>query len=199
MNHYPHFSHKRAFTLLELLVVIAIIGIMATAGAVSLGSGSQSLQGASSIVSSIFGQARTEAIMRGTPVRVIVDTVYNSSRPDNYRRRVALVASADGGSTWQQIGRWTLIPGQAFFNAEMSRPNGTMSLAGLPGAGSGTYGYYEFLPNGQAASRGQVVLSAGTVVAGNFQERSPGSRSGFFIHKLGKPTFFADPASIPAP
>ncbi len=138
--------------------------------------------------------------MRGVPVRVIVDSSYNAARPENFRRRVSLVATTDGGATWQQVGRWITLPGQAFFSPELSKPNGQITIPGLPGgSASAIYAYYEFNPAGQASAPGQFVLANGSVVNGSFVERSQENRSGFYIHRLGKPVFFADASSIPQP
>jgi prepilin-type N-terminal cleavage/methylation domain-containing protein len=197
-SHAPR--RVRAFSLIELLVVIAILGVMAAAGTVALSNGSKSVAGAASAASTMMGLARTEAIMRRVPARLIVDTAYNSALPDNFRRRMTVVVSNDGGTTWEQVARWQTLPGSAFYNAELSKVHGQMTIAGLPGAtGSATYDYFEFQPNGQATARAQFVVSRGVAPGGTFQETSATDRSGFFVHKLGKQTFFADPAQIPAP
>ncbi len=193
--------NKVGFSLIELLIVMAILGVMAAAGAMALGGSSKSLQGAAAAASSFFGLARTEAILRGSPVRLIIDTTYDSARPDNYRRRMTIVGTTNGGATWdQQIARWTTLPGTAFFNSDMSKPHGKVAIPGLAGAGSGSiFDYYEFNPNGQASGSAQFVISSGAVNGGMFQERDATSRYGFFIHKMGKQTFFADSGSIPTP
>ncbi len=197
----PKHSRLSGFSLIELLVVIALIGIMAAAGAVALSGSSKSLQGAASAASSMFGLARTEAILRRVPVRLIIDTSYNAAKPENYRRRMTIVSSTNGGTSWdQQIAKWTTLPANAFFNSDMSKTHGQVSISGLPGtSGAGSYDYYEFNPNGQASSRAQFVISSGSLNGMVFQERDANSRYGFFIHKMGKQTFFADASSIPQP
>lgn len=189
-----------AFSLIELLVVMAILGIMAVAGASALGGGTKSLQGAAAAASSFFGLARTEAILRGTPVRLIVDTIYNPAKPEHFRRRMTIVNSTNGGTSWEQISKWTTLPANAFFSTDMSKTHGQVSITGLAGTtGAGSYEYYEFTPNGQAPARAQFVVSSGSVAGGAFTERNADSRYGFFIHKLGKQTFFQDAGSIPQP
>jgi len=189
-----------AFSLIELLVVIAILGIMAAAGSVALTGSSKSLAGAASAASSVFGLARTEAIMRRVSARVIVDTVYDPAKPDNYLRRMAVVVRNEAGTGWEQVSRWTQLPGDAFYNRDASRKHDSESIPGLSGgAAPGPYEYFEFTPNGQAAGRAQFVLSKGMVRGGNFQEAGAQSRAGFFLHKMGKTTFFTDPAEIPSP
>ncbi len=189
-----------AFSLIELLVVVAIIGVMAAAGSVALTGNSGSLSGAASAASTLFGLARTEAIMRRVPARVIVDTVYDPAKPDNYLRRLAVVVQNEGGNGWEQVSRWTLLPGKAFYNKDASRKHSTVTITGLAGgASAGPYEYFEFSPNGQAAGRAQFVLSKGSVLGGTFQETGSESRAGFYLHKMGKPTFFADASEIPTP
>ncbi len=155
---------QRAFSLIELLVVIAILGIMATAGSVALNGNSQSISGAASAASTLFGLARTEAIMRRVPARVIVDTAYDPAKPDNYLRRLAVVVQNEAGNGWEQVSRWTPLPGKAFYNKDASRKHNTDTIPRLAGgAAAGPYEYFEFSPNGQAAGRAQFVLSKGTV------------------------------------
>lgn len=192
--------HSPAFSLIELLVVVAILGIMAAAGSAALTGSSKSLSGATSAASTLFGLARTEAIMRRVPARVIVDTVYDPANPDNYLRRMTVVVRNEAGSGWEQVSRWTQLPGNAFYNKDASRNHDSDMFPGLAGgAGSGPYVYFEFSPNGQAVGRAQFVLSNGSVRGGEFQESGNESRRGFFLHKMGKPTFFADASEIPTP
>jgi prepilin-type N-terminal cleavage/methylation domain-containing protein len=189
-----------AFSLIELLVVVAILGIMAAASSVALTGSSKSLSGAASAASTLFGLARTEAIMRRVPARVIVDTVYDPAKPDNYLRRIAVVVRNDAGNGWEQVSRWTPLPGKAFYNKDVSRKHDSETISGLAGgAAAGPYEFFEFSPNGQAAGRAQFVLSTGKVEGGTFQETGSESRAGFYLHKMGKPTFFTDPSEIPTP
>lgn len=189
-----------AFSLIELLVVIAVLGIMAAVGSAALTGSSRSLSGATSAASTLFGLARTEAIMRRVPARVIVDTVYDPAKPDNYLRRIAVVVRNEAGNGWEQVSRWTQLPGNAFYNKDASRKHSAETITGLAGgAAAGPYEYFEFNPNGQAAGRAQFVVSKGTLQGGVFQEAGSESRAGFFLHKMGKPTFFSDPAEIPTP
>lgn len=71
-----HFSSVRPFLLIELLVLVAVIGVWA-AGGLSLFSGSSgSMSEAALVASSIFVMARTKAVVRRMPTRVIVDRVF---------------------------------------------------------------------------------------------------------------------------
>ncbi len=196
----PSRSLRSAFSLIELLVVMAIIGILAAAGSVALSGNTKSIQGSAMAASTLFGLARTEAILRNEDVLVLVDTSYNSARPENYLRRMTLVTSTNNGATYEQISRWTTLPDKAFYNVAASGlTNAPISVPNLPGAtGSGPYSWYRFKPNGQT-DRAKFVLSTGSVVGGTFQETGESFRSGFQLHKFGKQTFYADASSIPQP
>jgi len=185
-------SSRSAFSLLELLVVIAIIAIMAAAGAMALGgSGGRSLNGAASVASSVFTQARTEAIMRRVPVRVIVDADNTSQKPDSYLRRMAVIYSTNSGTNWDAAAKWVTLPANAGFNTNKSTQQ-SMTNSGLPGAfGAKTFYYYQFEPNGQMITSSQFVVSPS--VGGTNQ------LYGFKIHRMGKMTFFDNPNDILAP
>jgi prepilin-type N-terminal cleavage/methylation domain-containing protein len=203
-------SHPRAaFTLIELLVVIAILAIMAVAGAMALGGSSgKSLKGSAAVASSIFGLARTEAIMRRIPVRVIVDA---DPASQNYLKRLAAIAPAmtAGNPDWSsvtQIAKWQSLPANAYFNAANSTQN-TMTGGGLPG--TSRFFYFQFEPNGQMApfqnSNGQkvsifqFVISPGVVNNGSFQETGTNQRYGFKVFRMGNIAFFDDPGTISPP
>jgi len=186
-----------AFSLIELLVVIGIIAIMATAGVVALGGGSKSVQSAATAASSVFSMARTEAILRRVPVRVIVDTSYNAAKPDDYLRRIAVVAKKEDTTDWEPISQWMRLPANAFFNPDVSKRYGSGSMTGVGGNGT-SFAYFEFLPNGQASSpRAQFIVTRGALAGDQFSELGTANRSGFVVHKLGRMTFFNDPADIP--
>ncbi len=190
-----HRTLNAAFSLLELLVVIAIMAIIAGAGVVALGgAGGRSPQGAASIASSVFNLARTEAIMRGTDTLVLVDTTYDSAKPDNFLRRMTVT-----DTTGKLLTRWTTLPSGAYFNQSLSAA-GTTNFSGNPQL-PGTCAYFKFKSNGQidnpAAAR--FIVSPGSVTGGTFQEIGTNKRYGFKIHKMGKLTFFEDPASITSP
>ena len=191
----PPSNGHSAFTLIELLVVITIIGIMAVAGAAALGGNSKSLQGATAAASTVFGLARTEAILKNSDVLVLVDTSYNPAKPENYLRRMTVVTT-----NGTQIAKWTTLPGNAYFNEQWSTKTNSTNVSNLPGAaGSGPYKFYKFKANGQADGHAQFVLSTGTLSGGAFTTNANSTLYGFYIHKMGKHTFFTDPASIPQP
>jgi prepilin-type N-terminal cleavage/methylation domain-containing protein len=180
------------FSLIELLVVIGIIAIMAAAGAMALGGGGgKSLGGSAAVASSVFTLARTEAIMRRVPVRVIVDADNTSQKPENFLRRMAVIYSTNSGTNWDAASKWTMLPGDASFHTVKSTKQ-SMTYGGLPGAfGAKTFYYYQFEPNGQMNPASQFVVSPS--VGGTDR------LYGFKIHRMGKMTFFDSPADIPDP
>ncbi|MDX6766460.1 MAG: prepilin-type N-terminal cleavage/methylation domain-containing protein [Candidatus Methylacidiphilales bacterium] len=221
MKKNKHFSKRNsAFSLVELLVVMAIITVMAGVGMAVFRGGTASSGGreASTIAYSLFNAARTEAILRQSPARVIVDTVYNSGRPENYLRRIsiaalrsredttnpAVVLDADGNtdpaiaSNWSQIQKWVFLSQGVYYDADYSKPTGTMDIT-FAGSGAPTsgYDYYEFSANGRASDL-QFVVSPGLLVGTQFKVKNEGQlRYGFVVHLLGRMSFFPDVASIP--
>jgi len=193
MKTHPLPSAQSAFSLVELLTVIGIIAVLTSLGAVALRDGGHSVQSAANAASSLFSLARTEAILRVTEVRVVVDTNFEASQPDHFLRRVAVVARSDKGN-WEMISRWTVLPGNAFFHRELSESHGSEPM---PGVGTGTLDYFAFRPNGQAVGpRGQFIVTRGEQQDGVFHEHGESNRSGFFVHRLGRLSFFPSPSEI---
>jgi prepilin-type N-terminal cleavage/methylation domain-containing protein len=186
-------SSPRAFSLVELLVVIGVVAILSAIGAVAMRDGGQSVQSAANAASSLFSLARTEAILRRTEVRVVVDTNYQPSQPQNFLRRVGVAARREDGN-WEMISRWTSLPGNAFFHRDLSASHG---VEAMPGLGTGSLDYFAFRPNGQAAGpRSQFVVAGGEQNGGVFLEHGDNNRSGFFVHRLGRISFFQSPSEI---
>ncbi len=186
-----HRNSESAFSLIELLVVIAIIAILAGLGGMALGgAGGRAPQSAAVMASSVFNLARTEAIMRGEDMLVIVDIT--STNADNFLRRMSV-----HDTSTNLRAPWSTLPSPAFFNQSSSSPLGTTNLT--IGGKSGTYAFYRFKSNGQLDHSGgtaRFVVSPGAVVGGTFEVTGTNKSYGFVIHKLGKLTFIDDPASI---
>jgi prepilin-type N-terminal cleavage/methylation domain-containing protein len=219
MKKAPRSLSPKGFTLIELLVVMAIITVMAGLGMAVFRGGTASGGGreGSTIAYTLFNAARTEAILRQSTARVIVDTAYQSSRPGNYLRRISIAAlrspddtttpsvvlDADGNtdpaiaSNWSQIQKWVFLPQGVFYDADYSKPTGTMDIdfagSGAPTSG---YDYYEFSSNGRSSDL-QFVVSPGQLVGDEFKVKGDGKlRYGFVVHLLGRMSFFPDVASI---
>jgi prepilin-type N-terminal cleavage/methylation domain-containing protein len=209
------------FTLVELLAVMAIIILMVGLGvsAFSGGSNTNATKSASAVVSGLFTSARTEAVLRQTRSRVVADTFYDTSAPQNCYHRMTVAylspSTADPAqaSSWLQSGKWELLPNNVYFDPNYSNPHGKGMLLATPfGNGSGRYWYYEFLPNGQANNSlavnpnvpVQLIVSPGSVGAGgSFAERNAtaptASLYGFALFRMGNISFFQDILSIQKP
>lgn len=215
------------FSLLELLVVVGLIVILASLGVSAFkgGNASDGTRGASEVVATLFDAARSEAIQRRVPVRVIFDLGGSNFPPDTAYRRVRVAYTTDSGTNWIPSGPWTKFPGSAHFDAcpvpvinrnamnitnlVCSRPTGTNMILDGGAFGSSAAGslawYYEYLPNGQISpvtadgfQPNKVVFSPGSVSSdGIFRER-PDRKSlyGFIIGKLGRTQQFADLESV---
>lgn len=187
--------YPSAFTLVELLVVIAIIAILIGLGAMALGgAGGRAPQSAAVMASSVFSLARTEAIMRGEDMLVIIDITPGS---DNFLRRMSVRDTSANGTNRAP---WTTFPSPAFFNETLSSPLGTTNLT--IGGKAGTYAFYKFKSNGQLnhpSGSAQFIVSPGSVDNGAFRETATNKRYGFLVHRMGKLTFYDDPSAIQTP
>lgn len=202
---------------MELLVVMSIIILMMGIGVSAFrgGAGSDGAKAGASSLAALFGTARNEAILKQTRSRVIVDTYYDNTRPQNcyHRATVAYLSpcTADPAqpTSWKQVNKWQTLPNNVYFDPNYSNPHGkTMPLSNSFGnVGGGVYWYYEFLPNGQAvvsATTVQALVSPGRVnTSGNFSERTPQSPTsacyGFVLFPMGNTAFFQNPNSIQKP
>lgn len=207
----PNVRRRGAFSLTELLVVMAVIALMAGTGLTAFrGSPNNDVKAASALIGSMAAEARNLAILKRTPTRVVVDTAYDGSQPDNYLRRVtvAYLNNSSGTPEWVQASRWQRLPGNAYFNPTYSNPPGDdMSISfGGQGAPATGYSYYEFSPNGLATQAAggskpaQALVSHGTVNGGTFVDRSDkGSLYGFALFRMGRPQFFQNVEDIKSP
>jgi len=217
-------SDTMAFTLMELLSVMAIIIVIAglASSAFKGGSTSDGTRSASEMLSRMFGYARTEAIMRQTRSRVVVDTHYDTAAPLNCYRRVSVAylspsnADPSQAASWKQVGKWEVLASKNFFDPNYSNPHGKdMKLTAPFGNSAGSYWYYAFLPNGQTdntasqSSAGsstpvQAFVSPGRVDAsGKFIERNTvtpvAALYGFALLRMGNTAFFRDIEAIQKP
>lgn len=186
------------FSLLELLVVIAIISVLAGLGSLALQSvSSKGVRGGAEVLDSLFSAARSEALLRRSETRVVIESVYDASLPDGFLRRAGIVIrdAAVDPPAWERTGSWVSLPPGAYFNPEssMSTPDGTMSGADF-GLGGGTFSYFAFQPSGRRSGPARVVVSGGVVRAdGTFASRAASSH-GFVVYPLGQRAFLSPKA-----
>lgn len=187
--------YPSAFSLVELLVVIAIIAILVGLGGMALGgAGGRAPQSAAVMASSVFNLARTEAIMGGEDMLVLVDITPDT---DGCLRRMSV---RDAGTNGTNRAPWTTFPSPAFFNQSLSSPLGTTNLT--IGGKAGTYAFYKFKSNGQLnhpSGSAKFIVSPGSVDSGVFRETGTNKRYGFLVHRMGKLTFYDDPSAIQTP
>lgn len=179
------------FSLVELLVVVAIIGILAAAGSRMLGnSGTSKARGGIEALHSTFSQARTQAVLKRSRSRVVLQNEYREARPSEYLRSFAVVledAEAAGG--WRQVSSWQKLPESVFYLEGRSNPDGTMPVD--QGGSVVDCGYFEFQPNGQRSGPARVVVSEGQMQAGTFEERRDEYRMGFMVYPMGQSIFLS--------
>ena len=196
---------ERGMTLVELMVVVAILSVMLGATAMSLTDGGRgrSVGGSVPVLAGALGAARNEALASGKKVRLVVDSAYDSTKPDNYLRRVMLVRKEGTGSTstWEQITKPTTLPQGVFYSPEYSMPTGKMNTKFSK---DGDQYYYEFDETGQltpsatGANSARMVVTAGMMQNGSVvvPDAMKENRDGVMVHRLGRVSYFQSPAEI---
>ncbi|XHR29474.1 MAG: Tfp pilus assembly protein FimT/FimU [Chthoniobacteraceae bacterium] len=163
-------NRQTGFSLIELLVVVSLIATLSSLTVFSLkgNSGAAKLSTAGWQVASLIDSARETAILRQTPVAVVL-----LASGDDVANRVFTVlcyippASPDVSGQWKQISRWGTLPQGVLAdsgldssgNALALTPSGSVNLAtcatlpsltyqGLSYAAKDKYGYIVFMPDG---------------------------------------------------
>lgn len=181
-------SVRSGFTLIELLVVVSIILVVSSIIIVGGkgGSGAQ-LSSAQRILSGIAQGARGQAILKGTPTRIIIYSDVASNDADEKKLRFCGVVYGDpdtldsrGNPTqWIAATKGDLLPEGIYFNPDRTGQKGinipAMKLnyprasAVAEGIGDSFY-FYEFNRNGTMSSdpvnfsNSWLVIQAGDLV-----------------------------------
>jgi prepilin-type N-terminal cleavage/methylation domain-containing protein len=207
-------SLKRGFTILEMLTVIAVISIMAVVAIAATNNnaaGTGSKQGAI-IASTAMAFARSEAIQKQDYAVLIIDAYQDSSNPGNFLHRMMIAdsttvpgSSSPNGMTQASV--WYDLPNNVYFDPSWSTPTAPVQVSISNSVGqifNGSAYAYTFTPVGQLATAGQMVLAVGhegvQPSIPHFEDGTSGTqdtRQGFYLHLLGRPSFFPNPASIP--
>ncbi len=205
---------RSGFTLIELLVVMAIIALLSGFVIAALGGddGTRSLNAAISRMDSTFSLARSAAISRKTPTRVLVS--FDPSHP-NYLRHVQVfyfnpTPPSPATPRWEPFAEPELLPRNIHFNVPLSRgtiglPQGwstgmdtqtfalinpAANLTPNPSPSAGNWLVYEFNSNGTVSteSRKRFILSRGI----NPTNLDDNLSAGFVLFRSGKTVFFKD-------
>ena len=168
------------------------------------------------IASNVLTLTRSEAVEKQGYADLIIDAYQDPANPGNFLHRM-LVAdasgapSATGSNQVTQVTTWYDLPSGVYFDSSWSTPATTVSLtinnaAGTATIFNGNAYVYTFTPAGQLASAGQIVLAMGHESGSLpsvpvFEDGTSGTqdtRQGFYLHLLGRPSFFAVPSTIPS-
>ena len=198
------------FTLIELLTVVVIIVLMLSGAAVLFKDNGRGVSVSYSVptLAGTFAMARNQAMASGTNVRLVVDSVYDVTHPDNYLRRFALMQPVGSGTaaTWEGKTTPTFLPKGVYYSPIYSVPTDRMTAKFDLTSPVGSQYYYEFDETGQLTASSSGSSSARMVVTTGFIQNGalvvPASavnnRDGVLIHHLGRVSYFQKPDEITA-
>ncbi|MFM2170815.1 MAG: hypothetical protein RI957_1044 [Verrucomicrobiota bacterium] len=216
----PHFPSSRTihahrgFSLVELLVVIVIMTILMTMGAMGIRnlSGGKGTSTALANTEAVFAEARSTAIGRGAPARVLID-MRDINDQNNYLRRIVIAAQDIDPATglprdsWSLVSRGYTMPDGVFYSKDLSRTAGTGGTSMQPQAialtkvtDSGSYVVYEFNSQGLCTTPGATfVIGSGARPKGSAPIVNGAAKrdfAGFAIWGNGETSTFRNPAQI---
>jgi prepilin-type N-terminal cleavage/methylation domain-containing protein len=202
----------RGFSLVELLVVIVIMTILMTMGAMGIRNltGGKGTSTALANTEAVFAEARSTAIGRGAPARVLID-MRDINDQGNYLRRIVIAAQDIDPATglprnsWSLVSRGYTLPDGVFYSKELSRSSGTDSAPMQPqsvtlskATDSGNYMIYEFNSQGLSTTPGATfVIGSGARPKGSAPIINGAAKrdfAGFAIWGNGETSAFRNPA-----
>lgn len=215
-------SSLKGFTLVEMLVVISIMAVLLTIGSMGLRNLSKAtgVSAGVPIAESLFSEARSQAISKGTKTRLLIHAQNNANdefHRERYLRYMAIAAEKldDTGlptGEWEIISKGVSLPQGVYFMKELSQINApellTMDIV-LPGNSETNCYYYEFNTEG-LISKPEItedevprfVIQAGNLPPGKdepiISENNKRSMSGFVIWRSGRTSLFRSPDQIEA-
>ncbi len=193
------------FSLIELLVVIAIIALLGGALTIGIGkSGGPAGQSAANQIYSQLQAARTTAVMKNTPARLLIEKTPESAAKT---QRMIAVIDPDNDGQWEAASPWVRLPQSTFVLLEGDQPRSTKGGAANQNAAPDTmtfngrdFAYYEFSTTGacEANAAARIVIGAGHHTGTDWVQQNKSLIYGLFLTRLGEPVFFEDPEHIEA-
>ena len=193
-----------AFSLTELLVVIAIIAILGSAMAVGIGkSGGPSGQSAANEIYAQLQAARTAAVMRNTPARLLIEKAPETSS----KTQRMIVVTSTNANQWEAASPWTRLPQGTYVRLEGDPPLSTKGGSSNKDAMPETltfkgrdFVFYEFSATGacEANAAARIVIGAGHHTGTEWVQQNKSLIYGLFLTRLGEPVFFEGPDHIKA-
>lgn len=224
-DHHPRVRTRlaSAFTLVEMLVVITIITVMLTVGAMGLKNLSKAngVSAALPVAESVFSEARTLALAKGTKTRVLIHAQQDQTNKYHRERflRYMIVQYLDDKNTsdpaddeWVLASKGVSLPKGVYFMKDLSEKNAptlpSLDAVRLPGGPSATAKcyFYEFNaegrivdpePSGNSVPR--FVVQVAKIRPGNPTPIVPGEEKnmgGFVIWSSGRTSLFKHPSQI---
>jgi prepilin-type N-terminal cleavage/methylation domain-containing protein len=218
-------QHRKGFTLVELLITMMVIMIISGLVLTAVGGndGQNQLNSGISRADSIFSLARSTAISRKSPVRVLVCN--DSSLTNEYLRFLAvyrLVSRTDDGGPqpeeeWEPIMLGEYLPSQIYVDIAQMNPGDLFSwnpgaaatssivnsetittVAQVSGGVSGNWIVFDFHANGTAVNPMRRFVVGRALEAANPLNVVPSTylRAGFTLFRSGKVVHFQSPQHL---
>lgn len=170
------------FTLIELLVVAALVVVLSVVVLrVTARDEIADIRSAEATVAGMFTKARTTALLKRRPARLIV--CIDGSRADAYLGKLAVVARNASGTGWEPVSEPYQLPASVrivpdgsipvaagvVWRPEVHSTFGGTDAAPVTGWDCSNYGYLEFGATGGTLNGRTLILSPVRRTAGGFE------------------------------